>query len=140
MQDQNVPAKSGPASNKLWWIIGGMIGVCCCLSILALVFAGPAIMGIFSSVSQEGGLYSGIADEQLKSDVLNTITQYEGSTSGCSDVSLFLGQMLVSPEQTGDGSWSELWQVMACGESHLYSVSFAPSPGGGTDFSITRAD
>jgi hypothetical protein len=140
MENQNTSASSGAGSSKLWWIIGGVVLVCCCLSIIALVVAGPAVMGVFNSISQSGGLYSGIADEQLKSDVLNAIAGYESETGGCSDVKLFNGQLIASPDQSSDGSWVEMWQVSSCGESHLYSIVFTPSPGGGTDFSVTRAD
>ena len=84
-----------------------------------------------------GGLYSGRADDVLKQDVLQVIANYELAQYDCSEVSLLLGSTTVSPEQSGDGSWTEMWQGMACNTSHLYSISFVPSPQGGTDFSVT---
>jgi hypothetical protein len=140
MDTEDSLADGQPKSRKVWFVAGGIVLACFCLAALTAMVAGPAILSIFSSVSSGGGMYSGIASEQLKADVLNAIIQYESSANGCADVSLFLGQMIGSPDQTADGSWTEMWQVSACGASHLYSISFTPAAGGGTDFSVLPAD
>ena len=128
------PPAAQPKSNRSWLIVGGVVLVCCCLAALAAIVLGPTISGLFGS---GGGLYSGRADDVLKHDVLQVIANYELAQHDCSEVSLLLGSTTVSPEQSGDGSWTEMWQVMACNASHLYSISFVPSPQGGTDFSVT---
>jgi hypothetical protein len=125
--------------NHTWMIAGVLTILCCCLTIVVLTF-GVIFFSTLDSISVNGEVYSGLADDQLKNDTLNGIKQYEASQSGCKDVSLFLGSMITSPASSVDGSWLEEWQVNVCGESHLYSVAFTPSPGGGTDFSITRID
>lgn len=140
MDIQSSTANDRPKSKKVWLILGGIVLVCSCVTILAAVLAGPAILTAINSVSKGGGLYSGNADEQLKTDALRAIADYESSANGCADVSLFLGQIVTSSAQTGDGSWTEMWQVSACGASHLYSISFVPAAGGGTDFRIVPAD
>lgn len=140
MEDQNIGSSAPQKSNRLWIIASVLIFLCCCLVVVAafgyILFVGRT----FNSVSTNGGIYSGLADEQLKNDTLNTIQQYESSQSGCNDVSLFLGAVITAPASTGDGSWVEEWSVNVCGDSHLYSVSFTPVATGGTDFSIERID
>jgi hypothetical protein len=44
--------------------------------------------------------------------------------------------MLVFPDPAGDGSWQETWQVDACGNLRVYTVSFTPTSGG-TDIAVT---
>ena len=134
---ENSPLPAKPKSNRTWLIVGGIVLICCCLAVLAVIVLGPTITSLLGSGA---GFYSGRADEVLKQDVLTAIANYELAQYGCSDVSLLLGSTTTTPEQSGDGSWTEVWQVRACDASHLYSVSFVPSPQGGTDFSATPLD
>ncbi len=140
MENQVVIENAVPKKNYVPFIIAGVALLCCCLVVVAAVGYTLIVGRTFNSVSENGGVYNGLADELLKTDALNAIKQYEASESGCKDVSLFLGSVITPPASSADGSWLEEWQVNACGESHLYSVAFTPSPGGGTDFSITRID
>jgi hypothetical protein len=137
---ESTGAKTGSGRNRLWLILGGVLLACCCVAAIGAVLAGPAIMKIINSAAEGGSLYSGRADALLKQDTLNLIGTYESAQYDCTDVSLFIGQVLLAPEQTGDGSWSEMWQVNACGASHLYSVTFTPSADGGTDISVSPAE
>ena len=131
---QNATPVTKPRSKALWFIIGGVVLLCCCLVIAAMI-AWPTISGMVGS-----GLYSGLADDVLKQDVLNAIAKFESSQNGCADVSLITGTTTVRPEDTPDGSWTELWQVRACDASHLYSIEMVPSPQGGTDYTVTPLD
>ena len=124
-----------PKSNKKWFILGGVVALVVCLCLVAAIVIAPPLLRTFNAFN---GGYSGIASEGLLADTMQAIADYELSQNGCADVSLFSGTMLVN--KTDDGSWQELWQVNACGASHLYSVSFTPSASGGTDFSITPTD
>jgi anaerobic C4-dicarboxylate transporter len=141
MEENNVVSSAPQKVNRTWIIISVVIVFLCCCLVAAAAVGYILIVGrTFNSVSEDGGIYSGLADEQLKTDTLNTIKQYESSQSGCNDVSLFLGAVITSPALTGDGSWEEEWSVNVCGDSHLYSIVFTPAAGGGTDFSIERID
>jgi hypothetical protein len=126
-------------NNRILIIVGAILLLCCCVT-AAGAAAYITLEPVIQSVNQQLAGYAGIASEQLKSDVLKGIAEYEASQSGCSDVTLINGHLFLSPEQSGDGTWIETWQVMVCGESRLYSISFTPSPLGGTDFSVRPLD
>ena len=133
-----VEKKSG---NKILIIVGVIALVCICvvfIAIAALVIVGPVVQSVNEQV-QQGLIYSGRADELLRKDVMDAIANYE-SAADCLEVSLSGGQVVLSPDQTSDGSWKETWQVSACGTFHLYEITFTPSPQGGTDFAITPLD
>ncbi len=137
MEEQaSIPA-SKPKSNRTWLIVGAVLLVCCCLTVVAAVLAWPTITSLLGSGA---GLYSGRADAVLKQDVLTVIANYESSQNGCSEVTLLTGQDAPDSGQTSDGSWTELWQILACDASHLYQITFVPSPQGGTDFTVTPLD
>lgn len=124
-----------PGSNKKWIVIAAIAALglaCICIIIIGAI----AIPPLLEAASNGDGNYSGIADEQLKSDVLTAISKAEN----CPTVSLYSGQMMMPPEHSSDGSWIEIWHVLPCGESHLYSITFTPDGVGGTYFSATRAD
>jgi hypothetical protein len=126
-------------NKKILIIAGVLTALCACMVVIsaaAFIILKPALQ----SVNEQAFGYTGIADEELKSDVLKALTDHEASLNGCSEVTLINGHMFLRPEQTGDGSWTENWQVMVCSESHLYSILFVPSPLGGTDFSASRID
>lgn len=130
-------------NNKVLIIVGVIMLLCCCAVVVGAgvyIFLTDPAAQFGNGPILEGIAYSGIADAELKADVITAIADYEASQSGCADVSLLGGQILLSPDQTGDGSWTETWQLAVCQESHLYSVAFTPSPAGGTDFSVTRLD
>lgn len=130
-----------PAKRKTWmmFVIGGALtlGVCLCIAVAA---AAVKIILPAMTATDEYISYNGIANEQLKSDTLNLIAQYEQAQNGCKDVMLLAGNLMLRPEQTADGSWSEIWQVNACGKSHLYKIEFTPDGVGGTYFSVSLID
>ncbi|MBI3167063.1 MAG: hypothetical protein HYZ22_01185 [Chloroflexi bacterium] len=131
-QEPIVEKKAG--SGKKWLLIAGVgLGLMCICLVAIGVIAGPSLL---TMTGFGGENYTGIASKQLKYDVLNAISEAEG----CATVSLSSGQMMLRPEQSTDGSWVEIWQVLVCGESQLYSITFTPDGVGGTYFSITRTD
>jgi hypothetical protein len=126
------------AKRKTWIVLaaGGALALLCVCLVAAAFLVLPAV----ANIGQSTVSYEGNADEQLKTDTLQLIAQYEQAQGGCNDVTLFIGNMMTRPEQTEDGSWSEMWQVNACGESHLYSITFTPDGVGGTYISASRID
>lgn len=136
------PPTEKKSNNRVWIIVASVIALCCCLAVVgiaALNILGPAVANVNQQV-QDQISYTGIADEVLKNDVITAIAKFEESNTGCTDVQLLGGTVTLAPDQSGDGSWLETWQVLACGESQLYSVAFTPSPAGGTDYSVSRID
>jgi hypothetical protein len=129
---ETIPQVEKKKNNKVLLIAGVLLALCCCVTVI-----GAAVYTILKpgaqTIYEQTFSYTGNADDQLKSDVLNLIAE----SNGCSDVTLINGQIFLNP---GDGSWTETWQVNVCGESQLLSISFSPSPLGGTDFSISRMD
>jgi hypothetical protein len=121
-------------------IIAGVFALLCLCIVVASATTFLVIKPALQSVYEQAFGYTGIADEQLKLDVLKGISDHEPSQNGCADVTMVNGHMFLRPEQTEDGSWSETWQVMVCGDSRLYLIFFTPSPLGGTDFSVSRID
>lgn len=126
--------------NSRLLIIVGILAVLCACIVVVSAAAFIVLKPVLQSVNEQAFGYTGIADEELKSDVLKALSDNEASLNGCSEVTLINGHMFLRPEQTEDGSWTETWQVMVCGESRLYSIFFLPSPLGGTDFSASRID
>ena len=124
---ETTPPVEKKKNSKILIIVGVLLLLCCCVITISAI-SYNLVFG-----------YSGIASEGLKSDVLKALAENEASQNGCSDVKLIKGQMFLSKEQSGDGSWMETWQLMVCGESRLYSISFTPSSSG-TDFFIKRLD
>jgi len=133
-------------NNKIIIIIGVVVLVCLCIAVIsvaALAILVPSIQKTSQQVQplQQGTSYSGIADQQLQSDVLTAITGYEAKQNNCSDVTLASGKVLdLTPNRTSADPWVETWQINACGTSHLYSITFTPSPQGGTDYSVKQLD
>lgn len=128
------PSERKTSFTKKWLLPGGALVVFICICLVAVsILAVPSLLnaGRLKTVN-----YSGIASEQLKNDVLNEISK----ATGCSAVSLVSGEIMLQPDQSTDGTWIEVWQVMACKDSQLYSISFTPDGVGGTYFSATRAD
>lgn len=134
--NSEAPVQNNPPKAKKWIlpIAGAFIALCVCVAAAAVILA-PKVMNIFQSAST----YSGIASEQLKADTLQVIALVE-QTYGCDSVSLFSGKIFLSPDKTDDGSWVEIWQILACGESHMYRITFTPDGVGGTYFSVSRMD
>lgn len=125
--------------SKLPIFIGVAAGIllCCCLLGIGIY----ALLGenLVTDLLQGGDTYSGRADETLRRDTLNLIGLYEEGQLGCADLSLIGGQILLAPDPAGDGSWQETWRVNACGETHLYTITFTPTAGGGTDIEVMPA-
>jgi hypothetical protein len=121
--------------SKLPIIVGVAAGVllCCCLLGVGVY----ALLG--EDLFKGGDVYAGRADEILLEDTLNLIGLYEEGQLGCADLSLLGGQILLAPDPAGDGSWQETWRVDACGETHLYAITFTPTAGGGTDIEVMPA-
>ena len=138
MNSETPAPQQHPVKSKAWIFlaIGGALALLCVCLVAGAFLVLPAI----ANIGQSTVSYEGIADEKLQSDTLNLIIQYEQARNGCNDVSLFIGNMMTRPEQTQDGSWIETWQVNACGESHLYSITFTPDGVGGTYISASRID
>lgn len=142
------PVPQQPTKSKTWIFlaVGGALALLCiCLVAAAFIVLPPLVyfLGSIPDVANIGPstvAYEGNADEQLKADTLQLIAQYEQAQNGCNDVTLFIGNMMLRPEQTGDGSWSEMWQVNACGESHMYNIAFTPDGAGGTYISVSPID
>ncbi|MCC7117683.1 MAG: hypothetical protein IT310_04090 [Anaerolineales bacterium] len=140
--EQTEQKKNG--KNKVLIIVGVIVGLCCCLAVggvAALNILAPAVNDTYQQIQDQIG-YTGLADEQLKADTLKLIAEHENSQTGCTDVALLSGQTFLHPGMVEGNSsaWAENWQVMACDASHLYMVTFMPSPTGGTDISISRMD
>lgn len=126
--------------NRKVLIIAGILALLCACIVVISAAAFIVLKPVLEGVNQQAFGYTGIASEELKSDVLKAISENETAQNGCSEVSLMNGHMFLPENQTEDGSWSETWQVIVCGESRLYSIYFVPSPLGGTDFSVNRLD
>lgn len=136
--DLELPAPQQTTKSKTWIFFAAG----CAIALLCICLAAGAflVLPAIANIGQSTVSYEGIADEQLKADTLQLITQYEQAQSGCNDVTLFIGNTMTRPEQSEDGSWIETWQVNACGESHLYSITFTPDGVGGTYISISPID
>jgi hypothetical protein len=133
--ETNAPQQTAKSRKWIALAAGDALALLClCLAAAFIIL--PAV----ANIGQSTVSYNGNADEQLKSDTLNLIAQYEQAQNGCGNVTLFIGNMTLRPEQTGDGSWSEIWQVNACGESHMYNIAFTPDGAGGTYISLTPID
>lgn len=134
MEANETSVEKKASTGKKWLLIGGAAFglICICLVIIGVI----AVPSLLKMTGSGGGSYSGNADEQLKNDVLAAISDAEG----CPTASIFSSQMMMRPEQSADGSWVEIWQVSACGASHMYSITFTPDGVGGTFFSATRMD
>lgn len=139
--DLESPVPQRPAKSKTWifFAAGCAIALLCICLVIFLAIANVALPAI-ANINQSTVSYEGIADEQLKADTLRLLSQYEQTQSGCTNVTLFIGNMMTRPEQSEDGSWIETWQVNACGESHLYSITFTPDGVGGTYISASQID
>jgi hypothetical protein len=139
METQTPIQSVSPKKSKLPIIIGVAVGIllCCCVLVVAVLALNWNSLSNF--IKGGGETYSGRADEILRADALNLIGLYEEAKLGCADLSLVSGRMLLSPDQTGNGSWQEAWQVNACGNTHGYTVTFTPTPDSGTDISILPA-
>jgi hypothetical protein len=117
-------------------------GLCGCVLLVLAVGTGfyflnsPKTAEPVQPIYNDSDGYSGNADELLRADALNLIGIYEETQSGCADLSLVSGEMLLPSDQTDDGSWQETWQVNACGGLRVYTVSFTPTSGG-TDVAVT---
>ena len=129
---ETIPPVEKKKNNKALIIVGVILLLCCCITMIGVATYAILKPGA-QTMYEQAFSYTGNADDLLKSDVLKLIAE----SNGCSDVTLLNGRIFLTP---GDGSWTEMWQVNVCGESQLFSIGFTPSPLGGTDFSVNRAD
>jgi hypothetical protein len=137
VENQPVIETAAPKKNFAPFIIAGVVVLCCCL-----IVAGAA--GVLILRSAPGGVstldsYDGIADAELLTDTMNLISAQE-SSEGCENITLAAGEVVNPPQADLGGVWTEMWQISACGESHLYAVTFSPDPAGGTNIYALRAD
>lgn len=144
--ENQTPLQTAPAPEKksklplIIGIIAGILLCCCILGIAAYLLGGSFLSNPMDKGSDVDG-YAGRADELLRNDTMLAIAGYEGSSYGCDNPTLVTGQVTVQPLEGGGaegaGLWVEVWNVEACGAVHSYEITFIPSPGGGTDYSIT---
>jgi hypothetical protein len=137
MENEPVIETAVPKKNFVPFIIAGLVLLCCCL-----VGVGAVGMLIYSSNSGETSIlpsYDGIADAELRTDTMNLIGTQE-SSEGCDNITLAGAEVINPPQSELGGVWTEMWQISACGESHLYAVTFSPDPAGGTNIYALRAD
>ena len=134
---QDAPAKK---TNPLIIVavIAGILLCCCVIGAAAFFMLNSNPLGNLTGGASDSS-YSGRADELLRSDTMLAIAGYEASAYGCETPTLAAGQVMIPPAQSSD-AWVEVWTVDACGATHTYEVTFTPSPGGGTDYSVSPLD
>jgi hypothetical protein len=155
-------------TGKIIAIVVVVLLCCCCLAIAAVfLFMGPAVGNVYSSVNQQltamPELPSMPADPSNPSDVpmpalpSNLIPQgglgddllrtntwgyvvTAAAVSGCAATDASQTAIEVLQEPDSSGAWKEQWTV-TCGDgsNKSFDVSFTPSPGGGTDLSVTES-
>jgi len=130
--ENNQPIKK---TNTTLIIIIAVVLLCCCL----VVVAAAALLLINGGGRVSLPSYSGIADAELRTDTMNLIGQQE-AIDGCENITLSSAKVVNQPQADAGGVWTEMWQINACGESHLYAVTFSPDPAGGTNIYALRAD
>lgn len=138
MENQPVIENSKPKeTNYVPFIVAGVVLLCCCLVVVI------AAAGIYLSFPGENSAlpssYSGLVDAELRTDTMNLIGGQELST-GCDNITLTTAEVLNPPHAEAGGVWTEMWQISACSDSHLYAVTFSPDPAGGTNIYALRAD
>jgi hypothetical protein len=143
-------------SNKMLFIIVGVLLACCILVIIVgLVYQfviSPSISNTIDAISStpQGNEASpgsstssdlpsgGNTSDILRRDVWMAISGVS-SGSGCTpDVAQTTIEITQGPDSSG--IWIEKWTV-ACssGEQQAFDVTFTPTAGGGTDYSITTS-
>lgn len=137
MNQETLSTQSSSKSRKWLFVAAGsaLIVLCVCLAATAAI-----VLPSLANIGQSTVSYTGLADEQLKNDTLQLLAQYEQGQTGCGNVTLFAGNVMLHPAQTEDGSWVEMWQVNACGASRLYNITFTPDGIGGTYISASPID
>jgi hypothetical protein len=84
-------------------------------------------------VPVSGLAMGGLSDTLLKSNVWNTLLDYERNQN-CIDV---ISKAITVAEINEAGSfWIEDWTVIACGKTEVFKIKFTPDPVGGTLYSI----
>lgn len=137
MESQKPLSASSRKSNReTLFVIACICLLCCCGSISVLIVF-PPILSVIGQVNGSNP-YTGIADREIKKNAMEFIQNYESTALGCNDVQLLAGEVSILPDQSSDGSWSEIWKVDACGEEHLYGVKFTPFSSGETGIDIFR--
>jgi hypothetical protein len=133
-------------SNKTLFIIGGILLACCCLAVVAIavyqLVIMPKISNTFETINdtlQNTDLPSGgLAGDTLRRDVWLAVG-VASSGLGCTpDAAQTTIEVIQDPDSSG--KWIETWTV-ACssGGQKDFDVTFTPTAGGGTDYSITTS-
>jgi hypothetical protein len=161
-----------PKKSNTALIIGIVVAVllcCCCLVIVGVVlFMGPAVGSIYSSVNQQltalpeiPTMPDGTSEPSIPAmptlpadvipqgglgdDLLRTNTWayviIVAATDGCSSPNAADTAITVTQKQDSAGVWKEQWLV-ACdgGTSVPVNVTFTPSASGGTDINVTKGE
>jgi hypothetical protein len=86
-------------------------------------------------VPDNGIAVGGLGDDLLKSNVWNTLLDYERKQN-CRDVT----SKAISVEQINEAGefWVEAWNVDACGKLKVFMVKFTPDQVGGTEYQIIK--
>lgn len=156
-----------PKKSNTPMIIGIVVAVllcCCCLVIVGVVlFMGPAVNNVFSSVNQQlttavpeaPSVPSGTLEPSIPSsavpqgglgdDLLRTNTWayviVVAATADCTTPSAAETVITVTQKQDSAGVWKEEWLV-ACGGGKTVpvNVTFTPNANGGTDINVTKGE
>lgn len=143
-------------SNRIILIIGALLLSCCCIfsvtgvilyptvrTAVAKAFSAPAPVPLVElspttngATSSGGPASGGLGDSLLKSEVWNSIVNWFASNQNCSDMKSTRIDVSKSPDS--NGAWEEAWTVQACGQTSVLVIDFTPSPGGGTDYTISQ--
>jgi hypothetical protein len=116
--------------------------------LVAILIASAALLtGCLSAETQGAAFTPGqsLCSFTLRKDVHKSITMAERALHGTphgTGTSSWLTPIIVDTKvverpQAQGGAWKEKWTVRRSGYHVYYTVSFVPSPKGGTDFSLT---
>ncbi len=149
--------------NRTLLIVIGVILLCCCVVVIGGVVAAPIIRNYLNNAagglqnlnpaatsapetapatsqplnggsSSNGPADGGLGDKTLKTDVWNSILNYENGQN-CTDVTSISIDVAQQPDSKG--VWKEDWTVGACNSIVVLHITFTPDPKGGTNYDIT---
>jgi hypothetical protein len=139
-------AQEPKKSNKVPLIIGGILLACCFLAVVTIVIyqlvIAPKISNTFETINdtlQTTDLPSGgLASDTLRRDVWMAVG-VASSALGCTpDAAQTTIEVTQNPDSSG--KWIEKWTVVCTsGGQKTFDVTFTPTAGGGTDYSITTS-
>lgn len=73
-----------------------------------------------------------LTDQELRYDVLKGLIQSKGQDN----CSVSLPEVRLAKPRDENGIWTEKWTLFICDSTTTYTIVFAPSPQGGTDFVV----